>query len=58
MVKAACSASESDNDAGLRALDAQSSASKSREERIIFNGTIPCDGHAIAGSVGLPASIR
>ena len=23
---------------------------------MIFRGTIPCDGHAIAGSVGLPAA--
>ena len=37
-------------------LSDASSSSKSREERIIFSGTIPCDGHAIAGSVGVPAA--
>ena len=55
VVKAACSASESATTLDYVLSDA-SSSSKSREERMIFRGTIPCDGHAIAGSVGLPAA--
>ena len=55
MVKAACSASESATTLDYVLSDA-SSSSKGREERMIFRGTIPCDGHAIAGSVGLPAA--